>query len=226
MMLLCQAVIVLTLGAGAPLQGHAAAPESPAPPGESTLTIAAAGATDNSVEPATSQPPPRRERPARHRHGHPVRWAFALAGIALFVAFWVAVYVVGRRSGGARTVIRTESDFQRQVIEADQPVLLEFSKTWCPTCVFLAPVMDRLARRYAGKVLVAKFPLMTQYFWINSRKLMKRYRVWLFPTVILFVKGQERRRWSLRYRGGSYRRAIEAELALGDKVRGCDRTGN
>lgn len=105
--------------------------------------------------------------------------------------------------------ITSGEGFQREVLEARGPVLVMFSKTACPTCVALGPVMRRLAREYAGRVVVAKYKHYNPFLRLTSKEIMERYRVHLVPTVILFVNGQERRRWFMNYRVRDYRKTLD-----------------
>jgi thioredoxin 1 len=111
--------------------------------------------------------------------------------------------------------ITSGKEFQREVLKADRPVLVMFSKTACPTCVMLGPVMKKLAREYKGRVVVAKYKHYNPILRLTSKEIMKRYRVYLVPTVILFVNGQERRRWFMKYRAADYRKALDRVLSRG-----------
>ncbi len=124
--------------------------------------------------------------------------------------------LIGRRSGHGLAVPVSAEAFQHDVLEASRPVLVMFYKTGCPTCVLLEPVLELLAREYGGRVMIAKYKHLNPFFRLTSSRIMKRYRVYLVPTVILFVNGQERRRWFVKYCADDYRRVLDRALKAGD----------
>jgi thioredoxin len=74
----------------------------------------------------------------------------------------------------------TDADFQSEVIDYDLPVLVDFWAEWCGPCRAVAPILEKLAGEYAGKVRIAKVdvdsnPALSQYFQVMS-----------IPTLMLF----------------------------------------
>jgi thiol-disulfide isomerase/thioredoxin len=112
--------------------------------------------------------------------------------------------------------IGTEAEFDRLLSEAGRPVLVEFYKGGgCPTCLVITPIMKRLAEEYADRVAVARFELMKPWFAVTSHTLRERFEIkLLFPTVILFVAGEAKKRWILDYRLDAYRRALDKALSV------------
>ncbi|MBE3098074.1 MAG: hypothetical protein IMZ44_13230 [Planctomycetes bacterium] len=117
--------------------------------------------------------------------------------------------LTGGRAGAKLMRIKDEADFDRRVLQADRPVLVVFYKGGCPTCLLLHPALGQLAGEYQGRVIFARFEIMKPYFVVTSREVKKRYHVAFYPTVILFVNGQEKDRWVLGYNLAAYRKALD-----------------
>ena len=97
----------------------------------------------------------------------------------------VTVGDVARSAFGDRPVPYLDvRSFQAQVLEANRPVLVEFSASWCSPCRALAPVLEELARKSAGKYDVVKVDID------DVREVAERYAIRGVPTVIAFVGGE------------------------------------
>ncbi len=82
----------------------------------------------------------------------------------------------------------TESDFQTEVLNADKPVLVDFTATWCQPCKMIDPIVKQLAQEWDGKVKVVKLDADA-----NPGVLMQ-YGVLGIPTLMLFKAGEIKER--------------------------------
>jgi thioredoxin 1 len=80
-----------------------------------------------------------------------------------------------------------ESDFERVVLDSQQPAVVDFSAAWCGPCRSIAPVIENLANDYAQRVTVATVDID------DNPRLAAKYGVRSVPTVMLFKGGDVRR---------------------------------
>ena len=79
----------------------------------------------------------------------------------------------------------TSETFETEVLRSDLPVIVDFYADWCPPCRMLAPILERLAEEFSGRIKFVK---------INSdaeNALAVTYEVTGLPTVIFMERGQQ-----------------------------------
>ncbi len=78
----------------------------------------------------------------------------------------------------------SDQNFDTEVLQAAQPVLVDFWAVWCGPCRALAPTVDAVAEKYAGKIRVVKLNVD------DNPSTASRYSIKGIPTLLLFAGGQ------------------------------------
>ncbi len=77
----------------------------------------------------------------------------------------------------------TDSSFADDVTNSSEPVLLDFWAEWCGPCKMIAPILDDIAKEYAGKVKIAKINID------ENQQTPAQFGVRGIPTLMLFKAG-------------------------------------
>ena len=83
-----------------------------------------------------------------------------------------------------KPVAVTDDEFKANVIESDLPVVVDFWAPWCGPCRMVAPILDKLAEEYAGKMVIAKVNTDEDSQWAQS------YNVQGIPTMLFISDGK------------------------------------
>ena len=78
----------------------------------------------------------------------------------------------------------SDAEFEKEVLQSEQPVLVDFWATWCGPCRALAPVVDEVASFYNGKLKVMKMDVDT------NTATPQRFGIRGIPTLLLFKGGK------------------------------------
>jgi thioredoxin 1 len=78
-----------------------------------------------------------------------------------------------------------EKDFDREVLESDKPVLVDFWAPWCGPCKMLTPILEELEKEYKKKAI--------KIFKINideNQKVATKFHIMSIPAILIFEKGK------------------------------------
>ena len=78
----------------------------------------------------------------------------------------------------------TDGNFETEVKNSDQPVLIDFWAVWRGPCKMIAPIVEEIATEYDGKVKVGKLDVD------NNQQVAMEFGIRSIPTILIFKGGQ------------------------------------
>ena len=96
----------------------------------------------------------------------------------------------------------TDGDFQAEVLESEQPVLVDFWAPWCGPCRVVAPVLEEIAAERADELRIVKLNID------ENQQTAMQHQILAIPTMLLFRNGAE----AARIQGAMPKKRLEAEL--------------
>jgi thioredoxin 1 len=82
----------------------------------------------------------------------------------------------------------SDGSFEKEVLQSDRPVLVDFWAAWCAPCRMLAPTVEAVAEKYSSSASVVKLNVD------ENPAVSQRYGIKGIPTLILFKGGKEEER--------------------------------
>lgn len=83
------------------------------------------------------------------------------------------------------TITITEANFEEQVVNSSQTVLVDFWAPWCATCLEIAPQLEEIAAEYQGRAVVGKLNVD------DNPELARKFAINTIPALLVFKGGRQ-----------------------------------
>jgi thioredoxin 1 len=78
----------------------------------------------------------------------------------------------------------SDADFDKEVLQSSEPVVVDFFAEWCGPCKAMAPALEQVATELKGKVKVVKIDVD------QNPNITQKYRIQAMPTLMVFKDGK------------------------------------
>jgi len=81
-------------------------------------------------------------------------------------------------------ILLTGENFQKQVLDDNGVVLVDFWAPWCGPCKMISPILDEIGKKYKGKIKIGKLNVD------EAGEVATKYNVMSIPSILFFKKGK------------------------------------
>ena len=96
---------------------------------------------------------------------------------------FVSMHLMEDKKHRTHTIL-TDENFEKEVLMSPEPILMEIGANWCGTCEIMAPIIEKLAVDYKGKIKFAKLDIET------SERVAIEYDVTKLPIFLFYKDGE------------------------------------
>lgn len=83
-----------------------------------------------------------------------------------------------------KVVVLNKDNFDKEAVNSDMPVIIDYWATWCGPCRMVAPIMEELSEEYDGKAKICKVNVD------EESELAVKFRIMSIPTIMIYKNGQ------------------------------------
>ncbi|MCG3177972.1 MAG: hypothetical protein BIFFINMI_00295 [Phycisphaerae bacterium] len=146
--------------------------------------------------------------------GRATRRGRSVTGLRLLLAGMggLLLAVAGGCGPASVTEVRDVAELQELIDATHKPLLVDYYKQGCEHCNAFETTLRGLNAEYGGRIAAAKFLLMKADGVCAAPEFAEKHEILLYPTVILYVDGKERKRFVQDYLWTDYNAAIDEVL--------------
>lgn len=99
-------------------------------------------------------------------------------------------------------VVINKENYEKEVLQSEKPVILDFWATWCGPCRMVAPELEKLDKEMNGEIKVGKVNVDDEEW------LAVKFGIEVIPTLVLIESGEEKKRISGYYKSSEIKEKL------------------